>query len=402
MNKKTISVLIALTLAFSTGGSVLAASNSEKGTSPSITEVNQQKQDLQIKVEKLDDQISQVMDQISQNKKDIQNISSDISANKQKLKESEDSLNTQEQLLNDRMRAMYINGNSSYIGVILNATDVNDFISRVETVKKIVSSDKQTIADLKAKQSQLAQEKQELSNQSSKLLALKTDNENKLNKLENDKAAQNKLIASLDEKEKELETSAENVQDTKTVAVAAINVQEIRNDAPKITTNSNSQSDVKSYSQTQTAAHVSSEKTSQAIAGQASNTQATASNQTGNNTQSTVSSNSIIAYASNFLGTPYVWGGTTPAGFDCSGFVQYVYAHFGISLPRIASDQQNVGTPVSRANLQPGDLVFFGSPAYHVGIYVGNGSYINAPKTGDVVKIASVDRSDFSGGRRVK
>ena len=172
------------------------------------------------------------MDQISQNKKDIQNISSDISANKQKLKESEDSLNTQEQLLNDRMRAMYINGNSSYIGVILNATDVNDFISRVETVKKIVSSDKQTIADLKAKQSQLAQEKQELSNQSSKLLALKTDNENKLNKLENDKAAQNKLIASLDEKEKELETSAENVQDTKTVAVAAINVQEIRNDAP--------------------------------------------------------------------------------------------------------------------------------------------------------------------------
>ncbi len=137
MNKKTISVLIALTLAFSTGGSVLAASNSEKGTSPSITAVNQQKQDLQIKVEKLDDQISQVMDQISQNKKDIQNISSDISANKQKLKESEDSLNTQEQLLNDRMRAMYINGNSSYIGVILNATDVNDFISRVETVKKL-------------------------------------------------------------------------------------------------------------------------------------------------------------------------------------------------------------------------------------------------------------------------
>ncbi|MBV4418978.1 C40 family peptidase [Clostridium tyrobutyricum] len=403
MNKKTVSVLIALTLAFSTGGSVLAASNNGNGTSStsSITAVNQQKQDLQIKVEKLDDQISQVMNQISQNKKDIENISSNISANKQKLKESEDSLNTQKQLLNDRMRAMYINGNSSYLGVILNSTDVNDFISRVETVKKIVSSDKQTIADLKAKQTQLAQEKQTLSNQSGKLLALKTDNENKLNKLENDKATQNKLIASLDKKEKELETSAENAKEKKTVAVAAINVQKIRNDAPKITTtDTKSQTAVKTYSQT--ADHVSSEKTSQIVSSQASNTQATASNQSSSNTQSTVSSNSIVAYASNFLGTPYVWGGTTPAGFDCSGFVQYVYAHFGISLPRVSQDQQNVGTPVSRSDLQPGDLVFFGSPAYHVGIYVGNGSYINAPKTGDVVKIASVDRSDFSGGRRVK
>jgi cell wall-associated NlpC family hydrolase len=79
-----------------------------------------------------------------------------------------------------------------------------------------------------------------------------------------------------------------------------------------------------------------------------------------------------------------------------------VYAHFGIDLPRTSQAQQNVGVAVSRSELQPGDLVFFGSPAYHVGIYVGNGSFINAPKTGDVVKIASLDnRSDFTGGRRV-
>ncbi|WP_023625154.1 C40 family peptidase, partial [Clostridium tyrobutyricum] len=62
----------------------------------------------------------------------------------------------------------------------------------------------------------------------------------------------------------------------------------------------------------------------------------------------------IVNYAQNFLGVPYVWGGTNPSGFDCSGLVQYVYAHFGISLPRTSQDQQKVGTPVSRANLQPG------------------------------------------------
>ena len=113
-----------------------------------------------------------------------------------------------------------------------------------------------------------------------------------------------------------------------------------------------------------------------------------------------VSSNSVLAYASDFIGIPYVWGGTSTSGFDCSGFTQYVFAHFGVNLPRVSQDQQNVGTLVSRANLQPGDLVFFGTPAHHVGIYVGNGNMINAPHTGDVIKIQTLN-DDFTFGRRV-
>ncbi len=95
-----------------------------------------------------------------------------------------------------------------------------------------------------------------------------------------------------------------------------------------------------------------------------------------------VTSNPILEYASNFLGVPYVWGGTSPVGFDCSGFTQYVFLHFGVTLPRVSQEQQNVGELISRANLQPGDLVFFGTPAHHVGIYVGNGKMIDAPHTG--------------------
>jgi cell wall-associated NlpC family hydrolase len=114
-----------------------------------------------------------------------------------------------------------------------------------------------------------------------------------------------------------------------------------------------------------------------------------------------LSSNSVLAYASKFLGIPYVWGGTTPSGgFDCSGFTQYVFAHFGINLPRVSQDQQNVGTLISRSDLQPGDLVFFGTPAHHVGIYVGNGEMINAPHTGAVIRIQTLN-SDFTYGRRV-
>jgi len=89
----------------------------------------------------------------------------------------------------------------------------------------------------------------------------------------------------------------------------------------------------------------------------------------------------IIASSMNYIGVPYVFGGTSPSGFDCSGYVRYVFANAGIYLPRTADAQYEVGMPVSRGELIPGDLVFFSTYDYgasHVGIYLGDGSFINA------------------------
>jgi len=99
--------------------------------------------------------------------------------------------------------------------------------------------------------------------------------------------------------------------------------------------------------------------------------------------------------ALRYLGVPYLWGGATPSGFDCSGLVMYVYAQIGISLPHFAAAQYGMGTPVDRADLQPGDLVFFDG-LNHVGIYIGDGQFVHAPQTGDVVKITAL--SDFGDG----
>ncbi|MGZ4200024.1 MAG: NlpC/P60 family protein [Thermoleophilia bacterium] len=99
---------------------------------------------------------------------------------------------------------------------------------------------------------------------------------------------------------------------------------------------------------------------------------------------------SVVAFAASFVGkVPYVWGGASPSGFDCSGFTMYVYSNFGVGLPHNAAAQQSCTTPVPSGQEQPGDLVFFGSPAYHVGIYAGGGSMINAPHTGAYVSYGS-------------
>ncbi|OAA86441.1 C40 family peptidase [Clostridium ljungdahlii] len=348
MNKRTLSVAIALTLALSTGANVLAAPGASS-SSTSLEQVKQQKQELEVKAEKMDNQITQTMNDLENNKKSIASISNNIKQTQANIDSAQKNMENQQQVFNQRVKAMYTNGISSYLGVILNADNLNDFISRVDNVKKVMGFDKNVIGNLKDKKEQLANGKEKLNNENNKLLALKSENEKKLAKLNSDKESAKNVIASLDAQEKSLEIA--NQATIKAVASAASNVQQ------------------------------SASRGGSSIA----------------------SSDAVVAYASNFLGVPYVWGGTSPSGFDCSGLVQYVYAHFGIDLPRTSQEQQTVGTAVSRDELQPGDLVFFGSPAYHVGIYVGGGQFINAPKTGDVVKIASLDnRSDFTGGRRVR
>ena len=116
---------------------------------------------------------------------------------------------------------------------------------------------------------------------------------------------------------------------------------------------------------------------------------------------------SVLNYAAQFLGVPYVYGGSTPSGFDCSGFTSYVFKNTVGSIPRVAQAQYDATTRVSRDDLLPGDLVFFGSSTSsisHVGIYVGSNQFIHAPSTGDVVKYSSLTGSyatRYQGAGRV-
>jgi cell wall-associated NlpC family hydrolase len=107
----------------------------------------------------------------------------------------------------------------------------------------------------------------------------------------------------------------------------------------------------------------------------------------------------VVTIARRYLGRPYHWAASGPGSFDCSGFTMFVYAQVGVRLPHSSRAQISAGQRVSRANMQPGDLVFFGRPIHHVGIYVGGGMFIHSPRTGDVVSVDPL-LSDFSGACR--
>lgn len=162
--------------------------------------------------------------------------------------------------------------------------------------------------------------------------------------------------------------------------------------AKSTTTNTSSNTSTSAKAQNQSTTSNTSASTTTNTA--ASSSQAVSQAPTGSTSTSTASASAsaITSYALNFLGVPYVWGGTTPSGFDCSGFVQYVYSHFGINLGRTTYTQQYAGTKISVASAQAGDLYFWGSygSAYHVAIALGGGQYVMAPAPGQNVMTGSV------------
>lgn len=117
----------------------------------------------------------------------------------------------------------------------------------------------------------------------------------------------------------------------------------------------------------------------------------------------------VVEFAKQYIGTPYVYGGSSPSGFDCSGFVYYVYKNFGVTLNRVAADQSKNGYVVDRSELMPGDILLFSRTLdgyiTHVGIYVGDNQFIHSPQTGKSVEIVSLSSGYYNygyvGARRI-
>lgn len=331
-----------------------------KQTQDTYNEVMNQLSQTEASIQKMDSQMQDLMFQIEDSQELIKKVKKDIENAELDIKKSEEELRTEQESFNKRIRIMYMNGNVSYLSILLGSKSISDFIVRIDSISKILEFDKKTMKQIKVKQAVVLNKKSDLLDENKRLESLQQENKCKLAELESKKTSREDLI-------KQLQTD----KDKYSTQIAMYNSQ--------ISTTIVQMNRVASRGSS------ISSRPSFPAEGSAS-----------------FGDSSIVEYAKNFLGVRYVLGGSTPSGFDCSGFTKYVFAHFGISLNRRASEQAHQGTPVSRGNLQPGDLVFFGNPVYHVGIYVGGDSFIHAPVPGDVVKISSLRWMDYSMARRVR
>ncbi|MBP1744703.1 MAG: hypothetical protein H6Q58_1681 [Firmicutes bacterium] len=385
LNKKIISAVVAMTFVLTANfTSVKADLASDKAK---LQEIQAQRSELETRITKMDNQIETLMSQISSNKESIAAKETEIDLAQADIIKAEEDIKAEQLLYQDRLRAMYISGtSSSTIEILLDSKSFDDLMSRAENIKRVMEYNISVINDYKVKKDVLDSKKAALEVEKNGLVTLKQENEQKLTELNAQKTDQAVLISQLKAQESQYGAQIAAAE-AAALAAAKAEIEKAKAEAAALLASANESRGTSSSNGTSSSSSSSSATSP--------------SSPTGSTGSSTYSADAVIAYASNFLGVPYVWGGTTPAGFDCSGFVKYVFAHFSITLPRVAADQQKVGTYVSREDLQPGDLVFFGEPAHHVGIYVGNGYMIHAPHTGDVVKIAPLN-SDFSYGRRIK
>lgn len=281
----------------------------------------------------LDNEISKNIVEVNKQNKKLSDIEKQIILNKNSITDLSKKIKATKDLSNKRIRAMYINGYTSlFLSTLFNSDNLEDLANNSVVVKEIIQFDRNLLKKFNSEKSELDKKKSELSNDKLETIKLRDAVNKKLVLLANQKRSSQQLLSKLS----------------------------------KVSTNNVKTDNNPSLSRGATGIF--------------------------KNGSGLASDNKIVNYSFNFLGIPYVWGGTSPAGFDCSGLTQYVYAHFGINIPRVAEDQQNSGIPViSRNDLIPGDLIFWGYPAHHVGMYIGNNKYIQAPHTGDVVKISELE-----------
>lgn len=347
------------------------------------TKAEQKALKLEQRIQKLDNSIIEAMDKVDRLNKKIKNSNEKITQTKKDIKQTQTEYELRKTLYEERLRDIQGESKSTfmlYADVFLSSEGMSDFIDRTTAVTQILDSDQSLMTELNDKEDKLIASKTSLKKVNTELKEDKKDLAKEMKQIKKDK----KKV------ESKLKATKKTIKEEKAAKKAAKAAQKRAEKAVREAVKTASKDDDKQVSLSPV---VNITKTS--------NKNDDVLNLI-NQKPSGGDASGLIGYAKNFLGVPYVWGGTSPSGFDCSGLMQYVYRSEGISLPRTSSQQQNSGTRISPNDVQAGDLVFFGSPAYHVGMYIGNGQWLHAPQTGDVVKIASYNPSMFSSAARVR
>jgi cell wall-associated NlpC family hydrolase len=330
-----------------------------------------QAQQVMGQLQRLSDSLERARSQYYASTQQLAKIQHDLRVNSHELKLAKHNLKQSQHVIAQRLVTLYRSDQASTLEVVLGARSLDDMITRMDSAKSVTSLDAQVLSQVKTFR-----------------LAVKRNHE----LLAKARVQQQRVVAQRAEAKASIETQISR-QNSLLSSIKGEIARIVAADAAR-------QRQLAAAAQQRLSLNRVSQAQSQdtvvgasAIAPQAVTVVAPPSTHSG-----------AADAALGQLGTPYVWAGSQPGGFDCSGLVMWAFAQVGVSLPHSSYAQYGYGVPVSRDQLQPGDLVFFDGLG-HVGIYIGGDQFVHAPHSGDVVKISSLSEDWYSatyvGARRI-
>jgi peptidoglycan DL-endopeptidase CwlO len=353
------------------------SSLADAATTPAIKKAQNQAAALQNLIDQLSEEMSAAAEDYDTAQQQLEDTQSAIKKTQKQLTQSTGDLATLQERLSQRVVEIYKSGDLSMLNVLLEASSFSDLIGRYEQLQRLSDQDAQLLEQVSDYKAQMAQQKTQLDSE-------KAQEQASVKKTASAKA---KVTAQLAKQKKALKG--------KEVQIAQLKAAEQARQAALVAAAKKAAADEIARARAAAAAAKNNK-------GNKGTTATTDGGGGGGGPAPGYDSDKaarVVQIAMQYVGVPYVWGGSSPSGFDCSGLCRYAYAKVGVSLPHSSAMMYNYGVAVSRSELKPGDLVFYYSPIHHVGMYIGGGQMVNA--TGDHVQVGAVWKSSYHGARRI-
>jgi peptidoglycan DL-endopeptidase CwlO len=355
----------------------LWAAGSATGEPSSVASKQAQAQSVMAQIQSLDASLEHAIEAYNLANEKLEAIRADLRENREELMIAQGNLKRAQRALASRVVAIYTSGESdSTLDVLVGSRSLADLVEGLEAVARVSEQDTHVLGDVRKFRTQVQRRRAQLKHARARQAQLVAERAASKASIESRLADRQRLLSSIRTEIAQIR-AAEQRRQAELARQARARAAAPQPLIPELARTGSSSAESTAPTVVEAPAALPSAPPSRY--------------------------GGVVGIAMQYLGTPYVYGGASPSGFDCSGFIMYVFSQIGVSLPHNAAAQYGYGAPVDRSQLQPGDLVFFNGLG-HAGIYVGGGSFIHSPHTGDVVKISSISgwyASTYVGARRL-